>query len=81
MVQWGVHTASSADAETTVTFPLEFSVVPGLASILTHDGALAQSTIVSQSRLLTTTGFQSRREDIVSTTSLVAQVRWIAVGF
>ncbi|WP_258377055.1 phage tail protein [Pseudomonas soli] len=81
MVQWGVHSANSADAETTVTFPLEFSVIPGLASILTHDGVLAQSTIVPQSRLLTTTGFQSRREDIVNTTSLVAQIRWIAVGF
>lgn len=82
-VQWGVHVANASDAETSVTFPFGFSVIPACVSTFTHDGAFAQSTVSTQARLLTETGFMSRREDIGATSSFsaTAYIRWIAVGF
>lgn len=82
-VQWGVHVANASDAETSVTFPFGFSVIPACVSTFAHDGAFAQSTVSAQARLLTETGFMSRREDIGATSSFsaTAYIRWIAVGF
>lgn len=83
MIQWGVHVANTVDSETTVTFPLAFSIVPGLASTFTHDGVMTQSGVTSQGRGLTANGFQSRREDIANGTSFsgTAYIRWIAIGY
>ncbi|WP_256822140.1 MULTISPECIES: phage tail protein [unclassified Pseudomonas] len=83
MIQWGVHLAQVADAETVVTFPLGFNVTPACVSTFGHDGVLSQSTVTSQVRTLTATGFQSRREDITSTSSFsgTAFIRWIAIGY
>lgn len=83
MVQWGVHIANSADTETAVTFPLGFNIIPACVSTLTHDGSVTQSTVVSQSRQLTASGFLSRREDIGTASSFsgTAYIRWIAVGY
>ncbi|WP_236180433.1 gp53-like domain-containing protein [Pseudomonas mosselii] len=82
-IQWGVHIANAADAETTVTFPLSFSIIPACISGFTHDGAMTQSTVVPQARLLTETGFQSRREDVINSSSFsgTAYIRWIAIGY
>ncbi|WP_095157196.1 hypothetical protein [Pseudomonas sp. Irchel 3E13] len=83
MIQWGVHVANTSDAETAVTFPLGFNIIPACVSMLTHDGVLAQSSVVSQARGLSASGFQSRREDIgtASAFSATAYIRWIAVGY
>ncbi|WP_095159180.1 phage tail protein [Pseudomonas sp. Irchel 3E13] len=84
MIQWGVHAANTADTETSVTFPVGFNIIPVCVSMLTHEGpALVQSTVVTQARLLTATGFQSRREDIGTATSFAgsAYIRWLAIGF
>ncbi|MCD5969769.1 gp53-like domain-containing protein [Pseudomonas quasicaspiana] len=84
LIQWGVHIANTADAETTVTFPLAFTVIPSCTTTITHDGpTLSQSGVTTQMRLLTATGFQSRREDIgtVITFSGPTYIRWIAVGY
>ncbi|WP_258197219.1 phage tail-collar fiber domain-containing protein [Pseudomonas plecoglossicida] len=83
MLQWGVHVANAADTETTVTFPLAFSIVPGLSSTFMHDGVMTQSSVTSQVRGLSVNGFQSRREDIGATSSFTgtAYIRWIAVGY
>ncbi|WP_095153947.1 hypothetical protein [Pseudomonas sp. Irchel 3E13] len=83
VVQWGVHVANTADAETAVTFPLGFNIIPACVSMLTHDGTLTQSGVVSQGRGLTATGFQSRREDIGTAYSFsaTAYIRWIAIGY
>jgi hypothetical protein len=83
MIQWGVHIANAADAETTVTFPLGFNIIPACVSGFTHDGVMTQSTVAPQARLLTATGFQSRREDVINSSSFsgTAYIRWIAVGY
>ncbi|WP_415842712.1 gp53-like domain-containing protein [Pseudomonas reidholzensis] len=83
MIQWGVHLANTIDTEATVTFPLAFNIVPGLASTFTHDGVMTQSGVVSQGRSLTANGFLSRREDISVGTSFsgTAYIRWIAIGY
>ncbi|MEQ6924944.1 phage tail protein [Pseudomonas mosselii] len=83
MIQWGVHIANAADAETTVTFPLGFNIIPACVSGFTHDGVMTQSTVTPQARLLTATGFQSRREDVINSSSFsgTAYIRWIAVGY
>lgn len=83
IIQWGVHLANTADAETNVTFPIAFNIIPGLASTFTHDGVFTQSTVVTQGRGLTTTGFQSRRDDIGTASSFsgTAYIRWIAIGY
>ncbi|MEW5715093.1 phage tail protein [Pseudomonas sp. SB113] len=83
MIQWGVHLAQVADAETAVTFPLGFNIIPACVSTFAHDGVLTQSTAASQVRALTSTGFQSRREDIINTSSFsgTAYIRWIAIGY
>ncbi|MEW5714570.1 phage tail protein [Pseudomonas sp. SB113] len=84
IVQWGVHIANTPDAETSVTFPVSFNVIPGCVSWLTHDGATqGQSGVTTQGRILTATGFQSRREDIGSTFTFsgTAYIRWIALGY
>jgi hypothetical protein len=83
MIQWGVHLAQVADTETAVTFPLGFNIIPACVSTFAHDGALTQSTVASQVRALTATGFQSRREDIINTSSFTgtAYIRWIAIGY
>lgn len=83
MIQWGVHLAQVADAETVVTFPLGFNITPACVSTFAHDGVLTQSTVASQVRALTATGFQSRREDIINTSSFsgTAYIRWIAIGY
>lgn len=83
MIQWGAHLAQVADAETVVTFPLGFNITPACVSTFAHDGVLTQSTVASQVRALTATGFQSRREDIINTSSFsgTAYIRWIAIGY
>lgn len=83
MIQWGVHVANAADGETNVNFPLGFNIIPACVSTFTHDGAYTQSTVTSQARQLSATGFQSRREDIVNTSSFsaTAYIRWIAIGY
>lgn len=83
MIQWGVHVANVADTETVVTFPLGFNIIPACVSSFAHDGATTQSTVASQLRSLTATGFLSRREDIMNTSSFTgtAYIRWIAIGY
>lgn len=83
MIQWGVHVANVADTETVVTFPLGFNIIPACVSSFAHDGATTQSTVASQLRSLTATGFLSRREDIINTSSFTgtAYIRWIAIGY
>lgn len=84
MIQWGVHAANSVDTETNVSFPLGFSIIPACVSTFTHDAAVVNSTVGTQMRLLTATGFQSRREDIINVSTYpagTAYIRWVAIGY
>lgn len=83
MIQFGVHVANVADTETGVTFPIGFNIIPACVSTFFHDGVMTQSGVASQGRTLTSTGFLSRREDIINVSSFsgTAYIRWIAIGY
>lgn len=84
ILQWGSADGTASDSEILTTFPVAFSSTPIVSVTWGNSSAsLVNSSISSQTRLVTSTNFLARREDIGSYTGTVptGYLHWIAIGY
>lgn len=80
IIQWGVTTDIATDSSFTVTFPIQFTVLPfGISSIGVNDNSTTSKDNVPQLVSRSVTSMVLRANGVSGSTTAAPQI-WIAVG-